>query len=214
MKRFRNEKKYKEEIKFVNYQKAATLITNSWARYEPGSNQLTGISQGITPNTRLGDHVLLLSLTIRGCVSRAATTGLGPEDTLQYRVIVYVDHQTNGAVAASNLILDSAIGQRVHDPYNIPNKDRFTILTDERVVFPTDNMAHIDSLDVVVYTNGQLEIPFEYDYDFGRGFPIRYKGNDNDIEDTVNNSIHIIAVADRTNVIKMTYTSHAQFVDV
>lgn len=84
---------------------------------------LNGCQQGVTATTRLGRYIQLLSLTLRGVVTKAANqTG---ETVL--RILLIRDSQANGAAPTAADIIQ---GDTIDGLYNLNYETRFEIIYD------------------------------------------------------------------------------------
>jgi len=92
------------------------------------TDSVVKIPQGITESTRVGRRICVTNI---GWRYRSAVPGLAaqatPPDGDTVRVILFVDHQCNGATTTVISILELASYQAFN---NLSNKGRFTILMD------------------------------------------------------------------------------------
>jgi len=85
---------------------------------------LNGVSQGVTPTTRVGRRILMKSLYIRWFLQLAATTTGGTP----VRMLVVYDKQTNGAAPS---VTDIVLTDEITSPMNLSNSKRFQVLCDQ-----------------------------------------------------------------------------------
>lgn len=97
------------------------------------------IAQGITESTRNGRKCTIKTLQWRYRITLPELVDQAtPGNPTQVRIIVYVDHQCNGATAAVLDILETA---DIHSFRNLSNSQRFTILMDKQHVLNYLSMA-------------------------------------------------------------------------
>jgi len=85
---------------------------------------LNGVSQGVTPTTRVGRRLTMRSLYIRWFLQLASTTTGGSP----VRMLVVYDKQTNGAAPA---VTDIVLTDELTSPMNLSNSKRFMALCDQ-----------------------------------------------------------------------------------
>ncbi len=88
------------------------------------------IPQGITESQRVGRNCTLRRMDILGRFT-LPTTATVSEASDRFRLIIYLDKQTNGATAAASDILDAAIAITIDSFRNLSQESRFTILHDK-----------------------------------------------------------------------------------
>lgn len=92
---------------------------------------LNGLAVGNTVNTRIGNRVCLKNVNLYITASAATGSTAGQGDDV-FRVILYIDHQCNGAAATATDILESD----VYDSFrNMNQAERFTVLKDKFITF-------------------------------------------------------------------------------
>ncbi len=98
------------------------------------------IPQGVTEIQRIGRKCTVKSIMWRGALSLPALELEGsPGDSERFRLILYMDKQTNGATAAALDILE-VVGA---DTYrNLANVGRFDILLDQHMVLNYATLSH------------------------------------------------------------------------
>lgn len=92
---------------------------------------MNDIAQGTSEKTRVGRQIFVHSLHIQGRVSLPAATNVSNAKDL-VRIIVYIDHQANGATAAVTDILESAAYKQFR---NLANRKRFSVISDQMLEF-------------------------------------------------------------------------------
>lgn len=117
---------------------------------------LTSIVQGTTDSTRIGNHIRVKHITMKGSCSDTVPNMM--------RVIVAWDRQPNGALPAWTDICSNA---SVHSIYNHDNVvgcggQRFTILYDRRVVI-NPNDTSLNDYNLVGYHNKKQNKVVTYD---------------------------------------------------
>ncbi len=123
------------------------------------------IAQGTTESTRIGRKCTIRSIHWRYDIFVPPTATLGnADDTI--RVILYLDKQTNGAVATVTGILESNDYQSFN---NLANKSRFRTLMDRTYNVFSHGAAGGDTtvssmqMEVSEQLNLTVNIPIEYD---------------------------------------------------
>ncbi len=103
------------------------------------TNSLCLIAQGTTEKQRLGRKAFIRSISIRMYVrmpQQRDDADINDGEVL--RMILFIDHQCNGANANVLDILETAVSS---SHYNLVNKGRFTILWDKVVTINTPNSS-------------------------------------------------------------------------
>lgn len=87
------------------------------------------IPQGTTESERNGRKCVIKSVACNFSVKMIEVDGIAsPAVTETLRVIIFLDKQCNGAIAASSLLID---GNEIHAFRNLANQSRFTFLYDK-----------------------------------------------------------------------------------
>ncbi len=111
------------EKKFFDTTLAATNFSTAGTI---ANNSLVVIPEGDGESARIGRKIVVTNLRMRGMVQLPSRTDSG--SSTQYRIIVYVDTQTNGAAATATNILETADFRSWR---NLANQERFQILMDK-----------------------------------------------------------------------------------
>ncbi len=153
------EKKFKDTAAVDNIVPTGGVITGS----------MNLVAQGVGDSQRIGRKIIVRSIAARFTPSLPSENdvgNIGPGDNL--RVIIYIDHQANGANAAVLDILETAAA----DSYrNLAKNKRFTILGDHtwsmnRIVAMSDGTNTASTPLTMKYWKffkGNLNIEVEFD---------------------------------------------------
>ncbi len=122
------------------------------------------IPQGVTESTRVGRKCVIKSLHLKGEL-RLPNFAAGDQCDL-FRLIIYVDKQTNGAAATASDILEASV--TLHSFRNLANSGRFRILLDK--VYPMNSQAGEGNGTTFVFNeflrslniNKKLNLPLEF----------------------------------------------------
>ncbi len=157
------------ELKFLDTAKGLTVFALAGVVFDESLNI---IPQGSTESNRVGRKVVVKHIHFRGLVQSGVATTASTTDQV-YRIIVYCDKQTNGAVAAVTDILESAT---VLSHYNLANSGRFRILYDQMRGLPINAMAQTAAgtftsvaTDFKWEIKLRVSIPLEFDNTFADG---------------------------------------------
>lgn len=179
--------KTSEELKYYDRAEGFTLTTTLASAITAGAS-MNSMPQGATQNTRIGNRVRVKSIQIKGyfTVTGADSVSAGNHDEFDnmVRVIVFVDHQANGALNAAGdlLILPTAINSF----RELDQSDRFTVLYDKRIAVQAD--THFEGTDGI--TSGiDKKYPFEF-YKKGLDLVCQYDGTTENISTQSNNAIN------------------------
>ncbi len=114
------------ELKFHDVDYDDSVVAAGAVVNTAGSLNL--IAQGVTESTRVGRKCTIMSIGCRYDITLPQIADSSPGFGDVIRVIVYLDKQTNGAIAANTDILETADYQSFN---NLSNKSRFRILHDK-----------------------------------------------------------------------------------
>ncbi len=113
-----------EELKFHDGTKACTVVASSGTVL---NNSLNIVAQGTTESTRIGRHMVIKKIHLRGFLYLVESTAKG--DTAdRVRIIIGLDTQANGAAATIAQILTTAA---IDSFRNLQYHKRFRILYDK-----------------------------------------------------------------------------------
>lgn len=85
---------------------------------------LSGVAQGLTATTRIGNNCQLLKVNLRWLATQTVAGGV----PASFRLLVFTDNATNGAVVLSTDVLAAATTTSFS---NVFNRGRFQFLSDE-----------------------------------------------------------------------------------
>jgi len=160
-----------KELKYFDRTEDAnsyTDIPTSWVVIPT----LLKIPQGESATQRVGNHIRVQSLQLRGALKlKSASGAASTEAAVITRMVVYIDHQCNGkdATAAELMGLSGGTGTPGWADFrNMANNKRFTILSDKFVELNTNTMSN-GSNDISAEKTAhfqlykKLDLPIEYD---------------------------------------------------
>ncbi len=104
------------------------------------------VPQGDTATTRVGRRIFIKSLQVRFHFRVAPDIATGDlVDHYDVRVIIFVDHQTNGSAAVATDFLDATLGSAYDQYKRLDNSRRFTFIADKRYVVNATHTYCTDS---------------------------------------------------------------------
>lgn len=198
-----------------------TAPTTSWAGGE--LNPATALNlcspgPGTAINQRVGRKILVHKLKIRGVFGFDTTSGAS---VVQFypsaRVVVVQDMQTNGGAALTGINAEevmqasatTGVTNQLCTYANLATLGRFRILKDKKVVYTNGNSAGA----VGAISTDFAEIPFKCSITFRKPVVVHFNAtNGSTIADIVDNSFHVIGIADST-ACRFSYESRAVFSD-
>lgn len=133
---FRNEKKYCD---------VQTSSYGSFNQSDPSATVLTVVSPGTDNVNRIGRVILQKSVYINYNIFTPHARALAAPANDLYeecvRIIVFIDHQSNGSIPVLSQLLQNHLS--IVSPLNLDNRDRFKVLYDKRYQGgPTVNNAN------------------------------------------------------------------------
>lgn len=201
------------EYKFLDCTKSFTTIANTeWQVQVPTSGSTGCISvpaQGDGESNRDGKNYAITSVHFKGAwkylESEAATD---PHDDIMCRLVLYIDTQTNGAVATGTDIMDSGATHNNLAFRNLQYSKRFKILYDKSmVVRPKDLVAATNS-----FSTGDGKWIFSFNKKFKVPMRVSCDGTTADVADCVDNCIGVAVCVDKANFLQLGYESRIRFV--
>ncbi len=138
-------------------------------------DSLLTIAQGSDESERVGRKIIVQSVMMNGSVVlNDPTDQAGSADTV--RVIVYVDHQANGATAAVTDILETASFLSFR---NLVNSKRFTILMDAwlDLAAPSSGTGALYGRDVKTFKLFKKNLNIDVEYSGTTGVITQMPGN-------------------------------------
>lgn len=200
------------ETKFHDCYKApaAVVATTASAEQDPAANAscLNAIAQGDGESNRDGRKCLLKSLQIKGQIN--STVQSDQADIVEppmCRVVVVIDHQTNGAQLNSEDVLKDAAGLDMCSLKNLQYSRRFTTLYDQ---------VHTLS-PAVAGSDGACTMSVNFSPCYFQlykklNLPVNFTNTTSDIANIMDNSIHVIAIASGSGLCTLGYQSRVRFV--
>jgi len=182
------------EKKFHDNGEPYTTLANVGTTSTPPYSQIQSfclIPQGDLNHQRNGAKIMITGLTFRFGVmidtNSNATFGSVVQTSSTWRVIIYVDTQTNGAAAGIGDLLDTSItNEHAFDAFNnLYNTGRFKTLMDKYI-----NLDGIASTynpgDSKFYQNGQMK---EFKKTIKLNLPVTFTGTDGSLGSIRTNNI-------------------------
>lgn len=204
-------------------QDTTTLTTDATTTLPTHSHfpSLVLVAQGDSQSTRDGNRIILDQLTIRGQVvldKNSSNVWTGAGDVINgnptFRVIVYVDTQTNGASAPLTTIFDD--GQANEFAFGVYNNinlgGRFKILMDKWIEVPQSSTCF--NSDHKTYNASTSARCFKKTFK-KMNLPIFYTDTTATIADISSNNVGMIVMSNYTkkDSIKFAYRARARFYD-
>lgn len=203
------------EVKFYDSQVDPTALTADWAtsNIDPTDEQcLNALTQGTDEDQRIGRKATFKSVMIKGEIRLLNRDGVatleGGRNTV--RIILVLDTQTNGAGMLGSAVMNGAPGNvQPENAYrNLENSKRFKILADKTI---TLRYQGIGGDGTTIDIQGETKtfsifksLNLDTNYSASQDPP--------DIADIVDNSLHLIAVADSGAQVFMNYMARTRFV--
>ncbi len=194
------------ELKYSDHSIVAHVMTATLATVMPGTEMINGISQGVTPTTRVGNRAVIKSVFVRGFLEVIGTTGttLNTHDTT-CRLYIGIDHQSNKAVASAADLMDSP--NTTVTFRNLDTSDRYTMLWDKSF---TINL-NITS----IMTNNVTSTNQRRGFSFYKSCAIatQYSGTGASVGSIISNAIFFYGVCqDTAPAVHLTAITRARFV--
>lgn len=192
------------ERKYYDLDLAVTTIASSATDWngsyaEPTSLQALFVpQQGNGFSQRVGRQIQVIKFSLRGTIERNPLSGsqfIVPAIPPQYRMIVFIDQQTNAGRPTGNDVMQSAGSTNpIFAFQNANNFGRFRVLKDKLWVAPQmHTWASVDGQD---HQHGYT-IPFKYTFIFKKPILIHFNGtNSGTITDIIDNSFHLMCLTD------------------
>lgn len=202
------------ENKFADSEATATNLTTTIARVDPtsGSTQcLTAVAQGDGESQRDGRRYKMNSLHVRGMISMSAVTGGTPQVPVIIRVAIVLDTQSNGAALTATDVFKTATtaAQNVHAFRNLQYSQRFRVLYDKSYTMNAEAGAYDGINADWPSTKKQFKININIPETWAI---VDTSATTANITSVTDNSIHLLAWADGTNLATIRYESRLRFV--
>lgn len=182
------------ESKFLDCTKNSTNVTAAWTTFSPTAGCTNSISvpaRGTGESEREGRAYKITSVHIKGEITLAsAESQAAPRDPQPTRLVCYIDHQTNIAVAGPTTLytpVNEYLGFR-----NLENSKRFTILWDKVIWTKVSNMNE-GAANLFAWETGRTAFKFNKQFKV----PLRVETNSGataDVANVIDNNINIIAI--------------------
>lgn len=179
------------EHKFVDSSMSGTAWETTWGYISP-VNFL--VAQGDGESERDGRVYWITSLEgrMRICVALAEQKVV-PKAVFMGRYILFIDHQTNGALAATADVINEVASGHMYSYPNLTNEERFTILEDQIVHLPVQ-IVNEGSINSFATQASLTHVHIKHVFD--PPLKVTCGGTTADISDVMDNSIHFMAVKD------------------
>lgn len=200
------------ESKYFDFHRSAVAVpdTTNWAGTEIDPTTLDTLVapvEGSDINNRVGRKIAIYKIAIRGLIqapTAAANWAIDQADVLPsptYRIILYMDQQTNGVQSQGEEVMappSSATVALTHCTFmNIANLGRFKILKDKLIGSNTITAA-TDGASTSAQNKGDLM--WKMTCKFRVPIIVNFNGtNGGTIGDIVDNSFHLIAHKSNSN---------------
>lgn len=202
------------EKKFVDRVLTSSVLTNVWTtgEHDPATTGLSPVAQGDGESNRDGRRYEIHSIQITGFVQTTSqkANSIPPADVV-VRIALVLDKQTNAAqIAAENVFTVAAVPDT--DGYrNLQFIERFQVLKEKRfklnLTAATTNEGAVDS-----FSCGAVKHLFKMSYKWKTPLKVNMKDTTAVISNVLDNSLHVIAVADNLGTVPLlTYTSRLRF---
>lgn len=206
--------------KFIDFQIANQAISAIWtgANLDPALpiGCFSVAVQGVGGQERMGRNMKIKEISINGLLSSVAKKGF-PEASarqVQVRLILFVDHNTNGAQPlAANIMETATLPADILAHYNLEGVGRYTILEDKTYTL----IQTVESEGAPnAFATSSSNKTFHMGFTFGPYMKVRYQiGNPAAaISAVIDNSIHLIGVNNSPSFeVDLTYNARLRFVD-
>lgn len=192
------------ELKFFDTVVANTNVTTTGVIVSPS---LVLIPQGVTESERVGRKCVVTQLHLRGMVTlRQSSNGAQCAD--RFRMIIYLDRQTNGAVGGGVAVTDILETADIDSFRNLANTQRFQVLSDK--TFAMNPAAAEGNAAVNI-----CERIYNLKENVKKKIPLEFSGTTGAIGEIRSNNIGILCIASETviNVSQVKYTTRVRFSD-
>ena len=187
------------ETKWVDTYVNADNVNTTGTRVDSINEVAIGNSQ----NERIGNKILITSIEVRGVygLNPAAVAETSQAITCDsMRMIMYLDEQCNGAVAAVPDILrqDDGVdpGDWINKFYNKDNNDRFTFICDK--LFTAQEAPYINVPGTSQNKHGRSQDHFWFVYDVA--IPVYFSGSTGGLTEIRSNNVGIMLFSDQGGI--------------
>lgn len=192
------------EMKYFDSNKAPTAIVQAsdWTGTEQDPTTLNTLfvpEKGAGINERIGRKVNLLKLRVKGTVIVAPQGAQTAGDARAViRLALVQDMQTNATQVQGEEVFDGTTGTgatAVNAFQSLENLGRFKVLKDKHVVLQNPNAIDTDKQQGLART-------FKWDVIFSKPVSVSFNAtNGGTVADIVDNSFHVLANTDSTNLV-------------
>lgn len=199
------------EKKFVDSGIAATNISSTIAGSEidpADADTLCAITQGDGPSSRDGRKIVLKSVHVKGTVDLPGADNINNGDTNVFIALV-LDKQTNGAQLNAEDVFTQTTGLSSQPFRNLEYIQRFDVLASKTIVLNSGGIAYNGTTLIPLSTRATFEFYRTLD------LPVMFStgGTGGQVSTIVDNSLHMIAIADNTSAIpQIIYNSRVRWV--
>lgn len=201
--------------KFTSFTQSSLLSgTFNTSNIDPDTpiDCLSVVDQGFGAQQRMGRNMLIKNISINFQLkSISKEEQIAPETRqAQVRIILFVDHNTNGAQAGGALLMEAG---GITSQYNLENVGRFTVLEDKTVTIVQTILIGQGANNFSASSTNKL---FHMGFNFSPYLKIRYKTDNTSgqISGVTDNSIHLIAVHNSNGfLLTLDYDARIRFLD-
>lgn len=171
------------ELKFHDVAVTGTSVATG-GDFLPTLGSLLVIPQGLTESTRIGRKIVVRNILWKGiCVVEGAGNISAADDSI--RIILYLDNQTNGAIATVLTILQTANYLSFR---NLENAGRYNVLMDKTI-----NMRGWGGSNGTGEENGRIRYPFTFYKKCN--IPIEYASTTGVIAEIRSNNLCVLVIS-------------------
>lgn len=207
------------ETKFLDTGIGATTIAagTAWGpsmRMDPTGLCLNATESGSGPSERIGRHITMSKLTVRGTVCFAAGALL--DSPRSVKLVVLMDKQTNGTTYDPAQVFVNPSGSSLGAPHpeiNLEYKDRFTILGSRLITHSIESTYDSNPSGTAIPFDSPEEKSFSLSIPL-RGLKCLYRGTANPptVAQISDHSIHVCAiVSDAATTTSLIYNSRLSY---
>lgn len=196
------------EKKHVDLGVGVTVLASA-GTVEPAAGSYVLIAQGLTDKTRVGNKITVTNFNLRFTLSQD-DTGTGAIFNINFRYMLIIDKQCNGATLPTTLLLDpgnpALTTVDLKSFRNLDNTDRFEVLTDKFIHMSQSCTNALHS------NQGESRV---YKVSHKLNLPIHYSGTTGAITELKSNNLVALLIPDTTSTTTTNYTALARikFVD-
>ena len=154
------------------------------------------VPQGTNQSERIGRKIYIHNIRLRMTLTNTGTDFNNTDAIV--RIILYIDHQANGAAATGDEILDNTIGPNLLDNFrNLAQQERFTVLWDKTWNLNSTSSNNAAAGGLISPTNRQLFTKFSHT--FKSPIPIEYSGVNGSLVEQTSNNIGLLYITNGAN---------------